>query len=80
MFLKSKLVHGDLSEFNILYWNGNQYIIDVSQAVSIYHPSALSYLKRDIKNILLFYAKHVSNEKLPDIDEYFKDLITQAEI
>ncbi len=28
-----KLVHADLSEFNILYWNGQCVIIDVSQSI-----------------------------------------------
>lgn len=31
MFVDCNLVHGDLSEFNILYHNSEVYIIDVSQ-------------------------------------------------
>ena len=30
MFLKCNLVHGDFSEFNLLYYKGNLVIIDVS--------------------------------------------------
>lgn len=33
MFVKCRLVHGDLSEYNILYFNKSLYIIDVSQSV-----------------------------------------------
>ncbi len=33
MFQECKLVHADLSEFNILYWKGKCVIIDVSQSV-----------------------------------------------
>ncbi len=33
MYQVCKLVHADLSEFNILYWKGKCVIIDVSQSV-----------------------------------------------
>jgi serine/threonine-protein kinase RIO1 len=33
MFQVCKLVHADLSEFNILFWKGQCVIIDVSQSV-----------------------------------------------
>ncbi|KAK0622554.1 RIO1 family-domain-containing protein [Immersiella caudata] len=46
-----RLVHADLSEYNILY-NGNKlYIIDVSQSVEHDHPRALEFLRMDIKNV-----------------------------
>ena len=38
MFHECKLVHGDLSEFNMLYHNGKAYVIDVSQSVEHEHP------------------------------------------
>jgi serine/threonine-protein kinase RIO1 len=34
LYQKAKLVHGDLSEFNILYHNQKPVIIDISQAIS----------------------------------------------
>ena len=58
LYQKAKLVHGDLSEFNILYHNQKPVIIDVSQAVSIQHPKAEIYLVRDIKNIHNYFLKH----------------------
>ena len=57
LYQKAKLVHGDLSEFNILYHNQKPIIIDVSQAVSIQHPKAEVYLVRDIKNIFKYFEK-----------------------
>merc|ERR1719454_1282104 len=33
-----RLVHGDLSEYNMLYFNGDIYIIDVSQSTESDHP------------------------------------------
>ena len=35
MYNVCKLVHADLSEFNILYWNNQCVIIDVSQSIEI---------------------------------------------
>ena len=56
MVNKAELIHGDLSEYNIMVWNEKCYIIDVSQAVDIKHKNALELLKRDIDNINGFFA------------------------
>lgn len=45
-----KLVHADLSEYNILYHDKQLYIIDVSQSVEHDHPRSLEFLRMDIKN------------------------------
>ncbi|XP_055383613.1 serine/threonine-protein kinase rio1 [Condylostylus longicornis] len=52
-----KLVHADLSEYNILYYNSTLIIIDVSQSVEHDHPSALEFLKKDCININDFFKK-----------------------
>lgn len=52
-----KLVHADLSEYNILYNNGTLYIIDVSQSVEHDHPRALEFLRMDIKNVGDFFRR-----------------------
>ena len=57
LYQKAKLVHGDLSEFNILYHNQKPVVIDISQAVSTQHPKAEVYLTRDIKNIFNYFEK-----------------------
>ena len=51
------LVHGDLSEFNILNYNEKPYFIDFSQTTSIEDPNAFDYLKRDLENIAKFFSK-----------------------
>ncbi len=51
------LVHGDLSEYNIMIFEENPVIIDVSQAVSIDHPNSREFLKQDVYNITRFFQK-----------------------
>ncbi|OPY37466.1 MAG: RIO-type serine/threonine-protein kinase Rio1 [Methanoregula sp. PtaU1.Bin051] len=54
LYSKAGLIHGDLSEFNILY--GDQpYFIDMGQSVTRDHPRALPFLMRDVKNINRFF-------------------------
>ncbi|KAH7922953.1 RIO1-domain-containing protein [Leucogyrophana mollusca] len=57
MFHQCKLVHADLSEYNILYHDSHLYIIDVSQSVEHDHPSAFDFLRNDIKNIEEFFGR-----------------------
>jgi len=57
LFHQCKLVHADLSEYNILYHENHLYIIDVSQSVEHDHPSAFDFLRSDIKNVEDFFAK-----------------------
>jgi RIO kinase 1 len=45
MYNKAKLVHGDLSEYNILYYKNKIYFIDVSQSVEHDHMNALGILQ-----------------------------------
>jgi RIO kinase 1 len=52
-----RLVHADLSEYNILYHDGRLYIIDVSQSVEHDHPRALEFLRMDIKNVGDFFRR-----------------------
>ncbi len=52
-----ELVHGDLSEYNVLIKGGIPYMIDVGQAVLLEHPEAMNYLKRDVHNILAYFRK-----------------------
>lgn len=51
LYTGARLVHGDLSFFNILNHSGEPVIIDVSQAMVLDHPLAMELLERDIKNV-----------------------------
>jgi RIO kinase 1 len=57
MYQRCKLVHGDFSEYNLL-WHKNQiYVIDVSQSVETDHPAALDFLRKDVSNVNDYFAK-----------------------
>ncbi|EQD37524.1 Non-specific serine/threonine protein kinase, partial [mine drainage metagenome] len=54
---KAKLVHADLSEYNMLTYRRKVYMIDFGQSVSIEHPSARLFLERDVRNVCNFFNK-----------------------
>ncbi|KAI5277547.1 Serine/Threonine-Protein Kinase Rio1 [Manis pentadactyla] len=57
MYQDARLVHADLSEFNMLYQSGSVYVIDVSQSVEHDHPHALEFLRKDCVNVNDFFLK-----------------------
>lgn len=57
LYKKAEIVHGDLSEYNILLWNGEPYFIDFSQSVVADHPNARAFLERDVRNITRYFKK-----------------------
>ncbi|CCW59547.1 unnamed protein product [Phytomonas sp. EM1] len=56
MYARSRLIHGDLSEYNLLLYRGRVVVIDVSQSVESDHPRAMDFLRRDIINVNSFFA------------------------
>lgn len=55
---EEKLVHGDLSEYNILVTDKPELVwIDFSQGVHRNHPEARNLLERDIENVANFFEK-----------------------
>ncbi|MFT4260940.1 MAG: serine protein kinase RIO [Candidatus Woesearchaeota archaeon] len=66
--LDAGLVHGDLSEFNILNDDGEPVFIDMSQSTTIKAYNAKELLERDVKNIIRFFSKHMKvRDILPEI-------------
>ncbi|XP_005183146.1 serine/threonine-protein kinase RIO3 [Musca domestica] len=57
LYNEAKLVHADLSEYNILWHDDKCWFIDVAQSVEPQHPSALEFLMRDCNNIVSFFEK-----------------------
>ena len=55
------IVHADLSEYNILWWNNTPYLIDFPQAIDKRnHPNAEDFLERDLTTITNFFRTSVS--------------------
>ena len=57
MYQTCRLVHADLSEYNILYHENKLWIIDVSQSVEHDHPRSLEFLRMDVKNVSDFFRR-----------------------
>lgn len=57
MYQVCRLVHADLSEYNLLYHDQKVYLIDVSQSVEHDHPRSLEFLRMDVKNISDFFKR-----------------------
>ncbi|XP_076440993.1 serine/threonine-protein kinase RIO1-like [Babylonia areolata] len=75
LFFDCKLVHADLSEFNILYHGGSAHIIDVSQAVEHDHPNAMVFLRKDCTNITTFFRnKGVATMLVKELFDFVTDL------
>ena len=79
---KAELVHGDLSEYNLLCIIPNNtkerfkiYLIDISQAVLNSHLSAHQFLLRDLLNINNFFSRIEVKEPINIIE--IKDLYTK---
>jgi RIO kinase 1 len=57
LYKKAKLVHADLSEYNIFKTENGLIVFDLGSAVDIKHKNAKEFLERDIKNISRFFVK-----------------------
>jgi RIO kinase 1 len=57
LYKKARLVHGDLSEYNVMMWNGEPVIFDMSQTVSVEHPNAHKLLERDLENLNRYFNR-----------------------
>ena len=59
LWLDLDRIHGDLSPYNILYWNGAITIIDFPQAIdSRFNANARDLLHRDIANVCRYFERY----------------------
>ncbi|MFW6450445.1 MAG: serine protein kinase RIO [Nanoarchaeota archaeon] len=57
LYKKGKIVHADISEYNILNYREHPVFIDFSQATNVTDSMALSYLERDLGNLERYFRK-----------------------
>ncbi len=72
LWINKGMVHGDLSAWNILNFNEEPVIIDISQAVLKSHPLSIKLLKRDINNITNWLKKLGVNDN--SLIEWFNEV------
>lgn len=66
------IVHGDLSEYNILD-NGGPVLIDFSTGVVLEHPMSGELLERDIRNVLKFFGNYGVKRDFSEVLSYVKN-------
>ncbi len=69
MVRDARLVHGDLSPYNTLFFEDRVVLIDVAQSVSADHPEARRLLERDLVHFSKFLSR-LGQEVLPG--EFFR--------
>jgi RIO kinase 1 len=75
LYKKAKLVHADLSEYNIFKSPaGEVMLFDFGSAVDIRHPNSKQFLVRDIQNVNRFFTKRGIN--VLDADQLVEKIST----
>ncbi len=73
LYHNADLVHGDLSEYNIMMWKSKPVIFDVAQAVPTSHPMADFFLRRDLTNVNKFFKR--LGVKVLSVEEAHKKVV-----
>ena len=68
MSVEAKLVHGDLSPYNVLWLDDKPILIDVAQSMEGDHPQAPALLRRDIDNFARYLERLGADV---DAEEFF---------
>jgi len=59
LMLSHDRVHGDLSAYNVLYWEGEITIIDFPQVIDAYrNPDAFTLFARDVERLCQYFARY----------------------
>lgn len=70
LYMDAELIHADLSEYNVLIdiEKMEPIVIDMGQSVTLEHPRADQFLRRDIQNIARYFRKYGITS---DVDELY---------
>ncbi len=64
------LVHGDLSEYNIILHGEELVVIDLGQAVTVHHQNSREFLERDCHNVAAFFRRQGLEVEDDDLLEF----------
>ncbi|MBP1921798.1 RIO kinase 1 [Halorubrum alkaliphilum] len=67
---RAGLIHGDLSEYNMIIHEGELVVIDMGQAVTVHHPNAGEFLDRDCENVAAFFTRQGTEVDPDDLRAY----------
>ena len=75
LMLEHHLIHGDLSAYNILYWEGDIWLIDFPQVVDARtNPHALPLLQRDITRVCDYFGRfHIQSDPVELAQEMWRE-------
>ena len=79
LFRGAKLIHGDVSEYNIMVKGDELVLFDFGQAVLTSHPLAEEFLRRDINNALNYFQRRGALRKGWSADEVFRLVVEGSE-
>jgi len=72
LWKRGDMVHGDLSEYNVLLWDG-PVVIDWSQATVRRNRMSVELLKRDLRNVTNYFAR--KGVEVEDYEVKLRELI-----
>jgi len=70
LYREARLVHSDLSEYNIMNLKETPVIFDMSQSVPVEHPKADQFLLRDLNALNQFFKK--LGVKVKNLESFYK--------
>lgn len=70
LYERAKLVHGDLSEFNIFNYKEEPILIDLSHSLPTRFSGHVLYLRKDLKNIIRYFSKIIKEVEYQELFEY----------
>jgi RIO kinase 1 len=76
----ARLVHADLSEYNILNNDEELVIIDVGQAVTTMHPNAREFYTRDLTNVSKYFARQGVDTDYDKMYAHIKEISESTKI
>jgi RIO kinase 1 len=77
LYQRAELVHGDISEYNVMVWKSKPVLFDMAQAVLLSHPMAATFLKRDLQNLNRYFKK--LGVDVLSVDEMYRKVTEHGE-